>query len=116
MAEPKERDGITRIADERKRQLEVENYSDEHDDSECHEEGELAIVGALYALYPADVVEFSEGRNTKYFRELWPATWDKDGDKRTQHGEIRRLEIAGALLAAEIDRLLRKRAVSGVGE
>ena len=31
--------------------------------------------------------------------------WDKRWDKREKHGIIRSLEIAGALIAAEIDRL-----------
>ena len=35
----------------------------------------------------------------------WP--WDKSYNKRHKHNRIRQLEIAGALIAAEIDRLLR---------
>jgi hypothetical protein len=97
------RTGIQRIVDERARQIAKEGWTPEHDDE--HVEGELALVGALYA--------------TPEFEDKWPSTWCKDWDKRIlpeyrnsllpTAERIRELEKAGALIAAEIDRLLRKR-------
>lgn len=91
-------DGVERIAAERRRQIETEGWTPEHDDR--HEHGELAIAAACYALhgiYPSSL-------------PVWP--WAKKWDKRSKHGRVRRLEIAGALIAAEIDRLER----AGLGE
>lgn len=42
-----ERDGATRIADERKRQIEKEGWTPNHDDE--HEENELAFAAVCYA-------------------------------------------------------------------
>ena len=41
------RTGIQRIVDERARQIAKEGWTPEHDDE--HVDGELALVGALYA-------------------------------------------------------------------
>lgn len=114
------RTGSQRIADERARQIAKEGWTPEHDDE--HAEGELALVGALYAtpvkLYErTDWGDFS-GRVT--FEDPWPGSWDREWDKRlkersgktTNDERIRELEKAGALIAAEIDRLLRKRAAT----
>ena len=77
--------GIERIAKERQRQVSVEGWTPQHDDE--HKDGEMAIAAARYAA------------------PYWE--WDKRG----KHERIRQLEIAGALLAAEIDRLLRKSSI-----
>jgi hypothetical protein len=37
------------------------------------------------------------------YHDAWP--WDDECDKRWKHGRLRQLVIAGALIAAEIDRL-----------
>jgi hypothetical protein len=81
--------GIERIAAERKRQIEVEGWTVGHDAE--HRHGELAQAGAVYALG-----HFSE--------RYWP--WDLQWWKPTPDNRIRELEKAGALIAAEIDRLL----------
>lgn len=98
--------GIERIAAERQRQIDTEGWTHEHDDE--HDDGSMATVAALYAspkpLWDTD----------------WP--WDPSWDKRPRAKEgfllyandtptldrVRALEKAGALIAAEIDRLLRK--------
>lgn len=36
--------------------------------------------------------------------DAWP--WDKQDYPRKKHGRLRRLAIAGALIAAEMDRLI----------
>ena len=81
------------IADERRRQIYAENWSPEHDDT--HVRGELAREGALYAL---------EGT-------VWETQVDGlcgNWESRTRKSRIRQLAIAGALIAAEIDRLQRQ--------
>lgn len=88
--------GIDYIAAERKRQQEVEGWTPEHDRQ--HEEGELAIAAACYALEGTYCQALVDGE------DAWP--WDEKWDKRKKHDVIRRLEIAGALIAAEIDRLI----------
>ncbi len=99
--------GAERIAAERQRQIEQEGWTAEHDDQ--HTEGELAWAAVCYAA-PGWVFRraVSEREETLYF-DPWPETWGKHWDKRCKHSRIRELEIAGALIAAEIDRLLRKR-------
>lgn len=92
--------GAERIAAERRRQIESEGWTPEHDDK--HVQGELARAAAGYALSAAG-----------YAKDMvyWPA-WSQEWDKRpgphaSRAEKIRALEKAGALIAAEIDRLLR---------
>lgn len=102
--------GAERIVKERVRQISEEGWTAEHDDQ--HTDGEIARAAACYAAEAGDtcieeVVEVGpdimEGKNP------WP--WDKKWDKRVLNpstcDKIRMLEKAGALCAAEIDRLLR---------
>lgn len=94
--------GIELIDDERKRQVESEGWTPEHDDE--HEDGELVFAAVAYAL-PRD-----KGENP--FDEITPNPWPwdpisfKPGDGTTV-GRVRELVKAGALIAAEIDRLQR---------
>jgi hypothetical protein len=89
-------DGVQRIAAERQRQVEREGWTPEHDDE--HVAGEMAWAAVCYtAPYPV--------RHETSGRDPWP--WEPKWDKRGEHNRIRQLEIAGALIAAEIDRLLR---------
>jgi hypothetical protein len=89
--------GIERIAAERKRQIEEEGFTAEYDDQ--HEDGGLAKAAASYA-YPREGGFFSRRA------ALWP--WADGWYRPTPDNRIRELEKAGALIAAEIDRLLRK--------
>lgn len=91
--------GIALIAAERQRQIEDEGWTSDHDDT--HFNGEMAIAAAYYAT-------------PKFLRELysdgvpkgWP--WDVKWWKPSPDNRIRELSKAGALIAAEIDRLTRK--------
>lgn len=83
--------GIELIAEERQRQVEVEGWTPEHDAE--HTDDELAKVAAVYA---------APGRLRSRVR-IWPEDWDF---KPTPNDRIRELQKAGALIAAEIDRLL----------
>ena len=82
--------GIELIAQERARQIEKEGWSPEHDAQ--HKNGELAQAAACYALnkLPVPKLKFP-----------WPEHWDK----RKKHDRKKSLIIAGALIAAELDRL-----------
>lgn len=93
--------GVSMIARERERQIMSEGYSPEHDDK--HANGEIANAAACYAMTP-------RAREQRLHR-LWPwgREWWKPAINASMDAEarIRDLEKAGALCAAEIDRLLR---------
>ena len=90
--------GIEIIAEERKRQIEIEGWDSEHDDTGNNDE-QLVMAAITYAM-PPDYREFSfDVRNT------WP--WDMKWWKPTPEDRVRELAKAGALIAAEIDRLKR---------
>lgn len=95
---------IDEITAERKRQIDVEGWTPEHDDA--HDSGEMALAAACYA---AGKIEFSKtifmnGRpwSVALFN-LWPWSreWWKPKDRR------RDLIRAAALIVAEIERLDR---------
>lgn len=90
--------GISLITAERKRQVEQEGWTPEHDAK--HTKGELAQA-ACYYCWP----DASEGVCRSL---LFPDTWAKrhakrEGDKKPT---LRDLVKSGALIAAEIDRRL----------
>lgn len=95
--------GAELIAEERRRQIEKEGWS-QWDDRQKHSGGELAIAAACYAAEGtgADVV-VAYYRRYMEIKDAWP--WHPEWDKRKKHDKLRRLVIAGALIAAEIDRL-----------
>lgn len=101
-----ESDGAHLILAERGRQKSEEGWTSSHDDEQEH--GELAIAAACYAVTNLDqcvITDPIEGT------DAWP--WDHQWDKRQKHGRIKRLKIAGALIAAEIDRLRRQGVTDG---
>ena len=91
--------GVELIAVERERQVSVEGWTPEHDDT--HTKGEMADAGACYALEAAHNSAYVAGR---WMAILWP--WSTEWWKPS-HDRIRNLVKAGALIAAEIDRLQR---------
>lgn len=89
--------GISRIAAERQRQIDGEGYTPEHDNA--HAEGELARAGAVYALRAVG----AGGLNPYDPMRYWPRDWHfKDFP---DPDPLRMLAKAGALIAAELDRL-----------
>lgn len=94
--------GAERIAAERQRQVDAEGWTPEHDDE--HVAGELAIAASCYAA------EAHYGRTHSHMNVApigargWP--WDPMWWKPTGD-PVRDLVKAGALIAAEIDRLQR---------
>jgi hypothetical protein len=89
--------GVELIAEERKRQVEAEGWTADHDDQ--HDEEEMAIAAAIYAL-PDDYREY-------YRKGVVPKTWPWEHEwwKPSPKNRIKELIKAGALIAAEIDRL-----------
>lgn len=85
--------GVELIAAERRRQFDVHHWDESHDD--CHRNGELARAGACYA-----VAHLPRLRRRPTFP--WKTWW-----KPKPHDPVRNLVKAGALIAAEIDRLQR---------
>lgn len=96
----KESIGATLIAKERVRQIEEEGWTEEHDDQ--HIEGQLAMAGACYAF---DAVTIPSIRAKKFIYDNWP--WDRKWWKPIPDDTIRQLTKAGALIAAEIDKIQR---------
>lgn len=95
--------GAMVIARERTRQVEKKGWSAEHDAQ--HIKGELALAGACYAFDYVGNAYDNEGC-VQVAGDFWP--WE-GGSMKTTHGDaIKQLTKAGALIAAEIDRLLTK--------
>ena len=94
--------GAWLIVAERLRQIKEEGWTLEHDDELTT--GELAIAAACYAL--AEDARARDDSPARLIRWPWaPEWWQPAPDDR-----VRELEKAGALIAAEIDRLLRAKA------
>lgn len=98
--------GIELIADERQRQMDKEGWNSEHDAG--HTKGELAIAGAIYAMpekrrTTKTVPNAFSQRGFIQVPKNWP--WHIDWWKPSPHDRVRELVKAGALVAAEIDRL-----------
>ena len=93
--------GAELIARERRRQVRVKGYTAEHDDE--HDQGELAKAAICYAIPSRAAVQAVQ---------WWP--WANAPvvnhnvhNPRGRESRIRELAKAGALIAAEIDRLRR---------
>lgn len=89
--------GIELIAEERQEQIKKHGYDKEHDSN--HESGELIKMAAILCCMDTDARvedagEFSSGEN------IWGL------EEKLKDDEIHRLKVAGALIAAEIDRLM----------
>ena len=99
--------GVEIIAEERQRQLSFEGWSDEHDDK--YKSEELARAAAVYAL-PDRVREKLRNGKPKLFPfsvNWWKPASFSEKDGRYILDRKRQLAKAGALIAAEIDRLNR---------
>lgn len=91
--------GIELIAKERQRQIDIEGWTKEHDAQ--YKDNELVKAAICYA----DPKTYYYQTNIKVPNvDFWPTQWDKKWFKPTDR--IRDLVKAGALIAAEIDRLL----------
>lgn len=120
--------GVEMIAAERRRQVEVEGWTPGHDDE--HDLGGLALAAASYALPAGDrafrwYVLAKDSTDQPVFVErsdwarpavacfdwesrtprTWP--WGEASWKPSPDDRVRELVKAGALIAAEIDRIRR---------
>lgn len=91
--------GVDLIAAERQRQIDVEGWTPAHDSS--HQEHEMLVAAVCYLAVPGSPWKPLSSSPTP---ALWPwdTAWWKPSDD-----PIRNLVKAGALVAAEIDRLQR---------
>ena len=91
--------GIEIIAEERQRQIEKEGWSDKNDDK--YWDNQLVYAASTYALPEKGRVFDSHGmpQNWPFSKEWW---------KPAPYHRVRELAKAGALIAAEIDRLHRE--------
>lgn len=88
------------IAAERKRQIEVEGWTPDHDDK--HDDESLIQAAAAYCLMAAELPQSAT--------DVWPYGW---GSKWLKSTEPRRdLVKAAALIVAEIERLDRASATT----
>ena len=90
---------IDEIAAERRRQIETEGWTPEHDDT--HWLGQLSIAASCYALHSGDDESV---RATRHVPHEWP--WTQEWWKPTT--ARRDLIKAAALIVAEIERLDRR--------
>ena len=99
----KQKTGVQLIAAERREQIKKHGHTIDsdrkYDDPDAHHtHGDLAYA-ALYALWPNGIADF------------YPAGWDDVFKEKLRTKNYReRLIVAGALIAAELDRLNRIRA------
>jgi hypothetical protein len=98
-------EGARRIAAERARQVTAEGWTPEHDRE--HSDGDLARAAVAYAVA-------SLGASHEHINSWWP--WNLYGIKHDPANPVRSLAKAGALIAAEIDRLLAAQTTPGATE
>lgn len=99
--------GAEMIVEERHRQIQKEGFDEDHDD--CHDAGQLAFAAACYACNAATWAQRGQPLKGNYakhsepgFRWPWALIWWKP------KSQIKDLIRAGALIAAEIDRVQRE--------
>lgn len=118
-----DKSGAVAIIEERIRQIEKEGWTPEHDDE--HGDGALALAAICYAAPCRVFVMDDRYVNQVTYRDPWPweAKWDKrysmgerrgnlgnslpDGKTLSDDERVNLLIKAGALVAAEIDRIKR---------
>jgi len=98
--------GIELIAEERQRQIEVEGWTPEHD--AVHTDNSIAKAAACYAMPQDERDKYASLCLIEpkiWFPRWWPKSWDIQWWKPCPENRIKELTKAGALIAAEIDRL-----------
>ena len=100
--------GIELIEAERRRQIEKEGWTPEHDDS--HNLGELSQAGSAYAGVASAQCRGAGAEEFDGFMMVCEGEWPFESESwKPNDDPIRNLAKAGALIAAEIDRLQRQR-------
>lgn len=102
--------GTDLIAAERQRQIEKLGYDASHDNQYEQRPGTLTMAAICYATIAASAPEVRDMLRGQGKPMYFP--WDeqhwKPGDDNSDAARIRELTKAGALIAAEIDRLTRR--------
>ena len=95
---------IELIATERRRQIEDERFNTKHDDAYVYEE--LTEAAVCYAMSPKLRGDINGKSMLNLVKAIWPfpVLWWKP----TPDDRVRELTKAGALITAEIERLLRQ--------
>ena len=111
--------GARMISDERKRQKQQEGYSSSHDDK--HTECEMLHAATKYMEVAEFIVRYRRTDGAIYWGGHPPwhgiGRWPKDWDWKPDYADpIRNLVKAGALIAAEIDRVQAARKKCGRGQ
>ena len=112
--------GTDLIAEERQRQINAEGFGVDHDD--CHLNGELTEAALCYGHVASAEVRgscaeewtFEMVKSAQMYGGMlcaWP--WEKK-DWKPSGDPIKNLVKAGALIAAEIDRIQRKQILDSV--
>lgn len=98
--------GVGHIHAERLRQMDAEGWTEEHDDG--HDDESLAMAASVYARPEFGRTYYMDPEDGAFKPKDWP--WEDDAFKPTPDDRIRELAKAGALIAAEIDRIERDEA------
>lgn len=98
--EAEKKTGIELIAQERKEQIEKHGWSKRHDS--CHVNGALVKVAAILAVQGTDSKVISSDGEFETGNNVWGL------EEKLKNNDIHRLKVAGALIAAEIDRIINK--------
>lgn len=110
--------GVERIAAERDRQINELGYHSMHDAE--HDDHDLAFAAACYAApVPVFLVrtdEHDDPSNKRHGRTEWVMPWPNEWGEFTRSDRIDELTKAGALIAAEIDRILAQEAAESAPE
>ena len=96
-------EALQRVLEEREAQVMEHGYSYEHDDS--HGNDELAALACFYCM-PQGAREW-DASSTGYGDTLGKAILPQDWSAREREDRVHELAIAGALILAEMARLLR---------
>lgn len=90
--------GLDLIVKERFRQVREEGYTAKHDKQ--HSDGSMALLACCYALKHTDIEDKGIADQASMFLKYQKDFLPKFGDK------VKNLKRAGALIAAELDRVL----------
>lgn len=109
-------DGASRIASERFRQINIEGRLPSADHQ--YDLGQLVDAAICYAEMASALSDIDRSMLRRRPTRLWPwgDSWWKPGTDDSAASRIRELEKAGALIAAEIDRLLAATPLAGKEE
>jgi hypothetical protein len=86
--------GVELIADERRRQIDKEGWTYEHDDG--HTDGSIAMAAAVYAMTPTE--RANEILRQNFAQLLWPWDWTRTRlGRRLDRGRDRQTATLEAL-------------------